>query len=133
MKPIVIALILLAPLAGCMPSPAPDVVSAPKRDLTEKEKAMIAPVVANQLKDPAAAQFRWPKLVMAPGSAAYCGLVNGKNAYGGYVGFRPFLVRVEPSADGPIKSVSFVALNQGVDEYGIDWSGADDGCAHWGY
>lgn len=50
--------------------------------------------VADQLRDPASAQFREVKVVrQADGSSAVCGEVNGKNAYGGYVGFRGFVVR----------------------------------------
>jgi hypothetical protein len=50
-------------------------------------------LVADQLRDPASAQFREVKVVkQQDGSEAVCGEVNGKNAYGGYVGFRGFVV-----------------------------------------
>lgn len=32
----------------------------------------------------------------------YCGLVNGKNVYGEYVGYMPFHVRITHDADGTI-------------------------------
>lgn len=43
--------------------------------------------VSNSLKDPGSAQFR--NVRIGRGSVV-CGDVNGKNSYGGYVGFRPF-------------------------------------------
>lgn len=50
-------------------------------------------LVADQLRDPASAQFREVKVVkQQDGSEAVCGEVNGKNAYGGYVGFQGFVV-----------------------------------------
>lgn len=57
-------------------------------------------IVANKLKDPESAQFK--DLVQRPPSepgksAVVCGWVNAKNSYGGYVGFKPFLVVGETS------------------------------------
>lgn len=49
-------------------------------------------VVSATLKDPSSAQFRDDRVVRLPdGSARYCGEVNARNAFGGYVGFRPFI------------------------------------------
>lgn len=45
--------------------------------------------VADQMRDPASAQFRAVKVRK---SGAVCGEVNAKNGYGGYVGFREFVV-----------------------------------------
>ena len=62
----------------------------------EKEIIMTAVKVKGDLKDPDSAQFRWVRLsadvdTNAPHvSASYCGLVNAKNSYGGYVGYRPY-------------------------------------------
>lgn len=47
--------------------------------------------VANTLKDPESAKFRDVRFVMHEGGAMICGEVNGKNSYGGYVGFVTFL------------------------------------------
>jgi len=47
--------------------------------------------IANELLDPQAAQFRGIHVVPgANGGRKVCGEVNGKNSYGGYVGFRGF-------------------------------------------
>jgi hypothetical protein len=54
-------------------------------------------VVANSLKDPSSAQFRNVQLVPYKDSHVICGEVNGKNSYGGYVGFRPFVASVTAS------------------------------------
>lgn len=51
-------------------------------------------LVANRLRDPSSAQFRNVQVVkQQDGTSAVCGEVNGKNAYGGYVGFQSFVVK----------------------------------------
>jgi hypothetical protein len=45
---------------------------------------------AEALKDPASAKFR--HVVSMQENAGYCGEVNAKNSYGGYVGYRKFYV-----------------------------------------
>lgn len=67
------------------------------RDLNAAEKKLIADTVAKDFKDPPAARFRW--LPINPENTGvvsqnYCGMVNGKNSYGAYTGFVPFLVFV---------------------------------------
>lgn len=54
-------------------------------------------VVAAELRDPSSAEFR----NIIEGTSTVCGEVNGKNAFGAYAGFKPFvsangLVRFEP-------------------------------------
>ena len=46
---------------------------------------------ANGLKDPNSAQFRRLEVKNFRGNRIVCGEVNGKNAYGGYVGFKRFI------------------------------------------
>lgn len=70
-----------------------------KADSALIERALKA--VRGIMKDPSAAQFEGLKIGQRD---AVCGSVNGKNSYGGYVGFRPFIVlndgevRVMPAA-----------------------------------
>ncbi|KAF1692743.1 hypothetical protein CSC62_14000 [Pseudoxanthomonas jiangsuensis] len=45
-------------------------------------------IATEQLIDPSSAQFR----NMLVGDGVVCGEVNGKNRFGAYVGFKPFLV-----------------------------------------
>jgi len=47
--------------------------------------------IADTLKDPASTQFRNVRLVQYLDGAVICGELNGKNSYGGYVGFRDFV------------------------------------------
>jgi hypothetical protein len=63
--------------------PAPRVLTAAEEE-TLKSRAQV--VVAAQLKDPEAARFR---AVVFRGNHV-CGMINGKNSYGGYVGYKPF-------------------------------------------
>ena len=73
----------------------------------EQCKSIAEESIANQLRDPGSAQFRneqlchqgWVSSVPLLGMKAAFGYVqrgevNGKNAFGGYVGFRPFLVLI---------------------------------------
>lgn len=46
--------------------------------------------VVSMLNDPESARFR--DVGISPTSNAVCGFVNAKNAYGGYPGFRRFIV-----------------------------------------
>jgi hypothetical protein len=48
--------------------------------------------VAQTRKDPEAAQFRNVAIRDGGKTRIVCGEVNGKNSYGGYVGFRKFFV-----------------------------------------
>lgn len=63
------------------------------RDLTSAEKKIIMAGVVERFRDPTSAQFRWTKItnsIATEPKVYYCGMVNAKNAYGGYVGFGPF-------------------------------------------
>ena len=92
---------LAASLTGCsgLNQPTAQVTAAQKCDLTATEQLSVAPVFAAGLKDPSAAQFRWMPVVLTErdGITDYCGLVNGKNSYGGYTGFVRFYG--QPSKD----------------------------------
>lgn len=51
--------------------------------------------VGLQLLDGSTAQYRWPDYnPKGTVYVTYCGFVNAKNAYGGYVGFRPFKIEI---------------------------------------
>lgn len=68
------------------------------RALNAHEKTVIRSAVLKSLKDPDSAKFRWNPKVLD--STIYCGFVNSKNSFGGYVGFEPFMVFRNP--DGSI-------------------------------
>jgi hypothetical protein len=62
------------------------------RELTPEEKDALSAIVAQGLKDPEAAHFKWMPVVLRErdGITDYCGLLNGKNSYGGYIGYMRF-------------------------------------------
>lgn len=91
-------------VSGCASPPAPRAVEAQRptdppytefRPLTAAEKKIIMAGVAKGLKDPESARFRWsPYPKSSEELVTYCGQVNGKNTYGGYVGFRNYIAGV---------------------------------------
>ena len=106
-----VAVLLLGALALCacaastvstVNQPTVDVSTAPRRPLTAAEKAALAPLLAQNMKDPNAAQFKWMPVIIAKRDniTDYCGLVNGKNTYGGYTGFLRFYAFLTADAKG---------------------------------
>lgn len=61
------------------------------RQLSKVEKNAIESSIRDRLKDPESARFKH-SLFISNGNGEYCGLVNSKNSYGGYVGDSPYLV-----------------------------------------
>jgi hypothetical protein len=104
MRRICYAFALTTLLTGCsgLNQPTARVIAAPKRDLTPAEKLSFAPVFAAGLKDPSAAQFKWMPVILTErdGITDYCGLVNGKNSYGGYTGFVRFYAQLQKDDKG---------------------------------
>lgn len=108
-----------------------------ERPLTADETLVIKRSVEAKLLDPASAQFR-----LSPyrsGTNYYCGLVNARNRFGGYAGFRPFLARVGDDKKGPraeesITSVAAVVLAHGDGETTALWAQVvEETCAKNGY
>lgn len=65
------------------------------RNISDEKLIEIASsVTADGLKDPSSAQFRRVNIKNYNGNRIVCGEVNGKNSYGGYVGFRKFMAGV---------------------------------------
>jgi len=80
------------------------------RELSGAEKSVISKSILESLKDPESARFKWPPYV--DGSDLYCGYVNAKNSFGGYVGdarFAAFVVIV----DGEIRVSAPVGIATG--------------------
>ncbi|WP_278069899.1 hypothetical protein [Brevundimonas sanguinis] len=74
-----IAILSLAFLAGC----------GSALDIRDAKEA-----VKDTLRDPGSAEFRHVRVVRQDGQPrVVCGAFNGKNAFGGYVGFRDFYYR----------------------------------------
>ena len=101
-------------LTGCASAPTQQQVATADygMPMSQDECMSIAEQsIASQLKDPSSAQFRnqqpchtgWVRSVPILGMKAAFGYVqkgdvNGKNSYGGYVGFRPYLVLMKNGA-----------------------------------
>lgn len=71
------------------------VPAARAEELTEAQRRAVADAVRETLKDPDSANFKWlavpaTEIETDVGGVFYCGLVNAKNSYGGYVGFQPY-------------------------------------------
>jgi hypothetical protein len=81
------AAILVAGCAGAFQKPSPEAgYGNPPRNY----EATIRQHFENTLKDPESARYRFK----APPSRAYAneGLAYAKNSFGGYVGFKPYMV-----------------------------------------
>ncbi len=84
-------LLALAGLAAC--APGIDTAAVPAT-LGPQDMAFVEAAVTDTMRDPASAQFRrWAGYALANGDSVACGEVNGRNGFGGYVGFAPFYVR----------------------------------------
>ncbi len=96
--------ILLLTVGACsgVNQPTEQVSTASRRDLTPVEKLALTPIFSAALKDPNAAQFKWMPVVLTErdGITDYCGLVNGKNSYGGYAGFVRFYAQLKKDDKG---------------------------------
>jgi hypothetical protein len=64
-------------------------------------------LVTDGFRDPLSSQFRRLHLANKPNS--YCGEVNTRNMYGAYIGFKPFVVVLEPNS----KSVDILPGDDG--------------------
>ncbi|OTA15240.1 exported hypothetical protein [Xenorhabdus beddingii] len=64
------------------------------RPLTQQEISLVESELKVSLKDPDSAKFKHVNLIQDSESSIdiYCGQVNAKNSYGGYVGFKPFIM-----------------------------------------
>ena len=100
-----LSLALLPLIAACASGPTPEQLATAdygSEMLPAECTAVAEKVVSDSLKDPSSAQFRsspcfkgyWRSIPVLGMDIAYGwiqqGEINGKNAYGGYVGFRPY-------------------------------------------
>ena len=66
------------------------------------------------MKDPDAAKFLWMPvaLVEENGDTRYCGLVNGKNSYGGFTGYTRFYAHLRKNEQGQLTSAELRAMEE---------------------
>lgn len=116
MRRISLGLLLTLLLVGCsgLNQPTDQVMAAPKRELSPSERTALAPIFAAGLKDPGAAQFKWMPVVLTErdGITDYCGLVNGKNSYGGYTGFVRFYAQLQKDNKGQFTRATLREVEQ---------------------
>ncbi len=79
--------------------------SATSRELLPEEKDAIESTIRAEMKDPDAAKFNFSDFPVES-SYVYCGLVNGKNSYGAYVGNKLFAVFLVKNDKGEYKALS---------------------------
>lgn len=120
-------------LCGCVPNaPSPDVLATAKAvQWTDADKRELTRILSAGLKDPDSAKFKWPPLLdvkRAEGFYNYCGMLNAKNSYGGYIGYQPFYAQVGRKPDG---SISFAEM-RGIGD-GDAANPIPDLCAGYGY
>lgn len=110
---VVLAMVVLAGCSG-LNQPTDQVVAASKRELSPSEKTALGPVFAAGLKDPGAAQFKWMPVVLTErdGITDYCGLVNGRNSYGGYTGFVRFYAHLRKDEKGQFTRATLREVEQ---------------------
>lgn len=91
--------------------------------ITLAEQAALRAALRKKLNDPESARFRWLERKSKDGMT-YCGFVNAKNRFGGYVGFAPYLAVVQgafaeiiefDSPDTDVKVVREQCAKRGID------------------
>jgi hypothetical protein len=96
---------LLLATAACLyaaSAHAQSIVDGSGGDLPDSVRQEIFELVTDDFRDPLSSQFR--RLQRGSKPNVYCGEVNTRNMYGAYVGFKPFMVILEPTA----KSVDII-------------------------
>ena len=121
MKKLMVLMVMLAMMVGH---------EAVAHELTDKEKGVIMKAVKRELKDPESARFQWVKLAdkINPKHfvATYCGLVNAKNGYGGYIGYEPFQVQIARQSNG-FEVISVTLSNAELSSHAVFEMCVDDG------
>jgi hypothetical protein len=138
MRAIVAVVAISIAVSSCtgLNQPTEQVLAAPKRDLTPLEKTSLTRVLAQSLKDPDAAKFKWMPVVLAErdGITDYCGLVNGKNSYGGYTGFVRFYAQLKKDEKGQFTTAFMRSIEESNREINpIDPRWLNGICEKFGY
>ena len=77
------------------PPPGPTPPPPPERDPRTPMSipgSIVAPMIGPFLKDPDSAKYQTITMRKRLGSTVFCGEVNSKNSFGGYVGWRSFII-----------------------------------------
>jgi hypothetical protein len=123
------ALVVVA-LAGTL---VPFHAQAESKMLSGTRLAAVKARVAADLLDPGSANFK--NVAHFPATGATCGMVNAKNTYGGYTGFKPFYFlgsgeTMFPPTELPSHKAALYATDAGaavaLSEFRLEW------LKHWG-
>jgi hypothetical protein len=79
------------------------------RTITAAERASISRSLANNMRDPDSARFRFTQVARSGPEGIICGMVNGKNGFGGHTGFQPFIAMLARQRSGNLVGV-FVSV-----------------------
>ncbi|WBU55883.1 hypothetical protein [Paracoccus sediminicola] len=111
--------LLLAACADVNDTP----VSSTPTQMTGDDRSFLQSSITDQLKDPDAALFRNLRVYELSGGQGrvLCGELNGKNSFGAYVGYEPFVMRIK---DGQVVS-QYVGTGEEVSATGLR---AKQGC-----
>lgn len=104
--------------------------SVAMRDLTPAEKKAIIAAVADSLRNPASAKYRWAKLptIVNDQSVNYCAMVDAQSPYPAYNGEQAYIVEAQ-MANNRVKSAVMGLIAGGKDrsivatmcaKYGLD-------------
>lgn len=85
-------------ISGCVDPNTVPVSSKPISSRSAISQAKY--LVSESMRDPEATRFKdeFGAYELSNGDIVVCGTVNGKNAMGGYVGYRPFYIRMRNNA-----------------------------------
>ena len=115
--------------------PAPGVLSAARRALTQTERDIIARAVGSSLGD-SGAKFIWMPLIVlsCDGFTDYCGLVDSKELPGAHNGFTKFYVQLRFEHADPRSQLDQVCLCAIANPFNeISEEGVDLLCRRSGY
>lgn len=101
-------------LSACGPMPT-DVVGKAPFSVSASDRARYEGLIKGQMKDPNAAQldsltFSAVEFRGGQRSQFVCGQVNGKNSFGAYTGWRPFVYQIDTNQMSIEDSNQFVSL-----------------------
>lgn len=112
MKKILAVALCVVALSGCTPHPTtskePAVVVTKTRPLSTPEQKVVQDSVRQELKDPQSATFKMLPINEDGAPGTYCGMVNAKNSFGGYVGDTPFMATVTRRAGEVVSSFAML-------------------------
>lgn len=107
-------------LAGCVEN-----IEAETKPINDSRVIALAKrLVADRMRDPEATRFKneFSSFQTKQGDYIVCGTVNGKNAMGGYVGYKQFYARIRNN------SLEGFILPDGNDGYGVTARRVADAC-----